>query len=271
MQAFENVTGKNNPELIRAASLKDKKYRRKYGAFLADGTKLFSELCESGIEICNVWINENTKDRILPIIEDDLKKRGDIPVRIAAPSAFSKLTDEAASEGIVCEVRFSPRHTHAEYYSPKEDERVLMLSSLRDPGNLGTVARSALAFNITRLILSADCVDIYSPKTLRAAMGAIFKLDITAVDDMEKTALEIKRCGRRVFAAELREGAVCLTDAGVKKSDVFIIGNEGHGIPEGLSAVCSNSVFIPINEQSESLNAAAAATVLLWHQSTAED
>ena len=63
---------------------------------------------------------------------------------------------------------------------------------------------------------------------------------------------------------------MCLTDAGVKKSDVFIIGNEGHGIPESLSAVCSNSVFIPINEQSESLNAAAAATVLLWHQSTAE-
>lgn len=270
MQAFENITGKNNPELIRAASLKDKKYRRKYGAFLADGIKLFSELCESEAEICNVWINENAKDRILPKIEELLKKRGNISVRIAAPSAFLKLTDEEASEGIVCEARFLPRHTHAEYCSLKEGERALMLSSLRDPGNLGTVARSALAFNISRLILSSDCVDIYSQKTLRAAMGAIFKLDITVVDDMEKTAFECERLGRRVFAAELRDNSVSLLDAGVKGDDVFIIGNEGHGIPESLSAVCSDSVFIPISSQSESLNAAAAATVLLWHQSIAE-
>lgn len=270
MSAFENVTGKNNPELIRAASLKDKKYRRKYGAFLADGIKLFSELCESDCEIRNVWINENAKDRILPVVYKAMEKIGDISVRIVAPASFSKLTDEMASEGIVCEAGFSSRHTHAEYYSPRDEERVLMLSSLRDPGNLGTVARSALAFNITRIILSSDCVDIYSQKTLRAAMGAIFKLDITVVDDMEKTALEIIALGRRVFAAELREGAEGLLDAGVRKSDVFVIGNEGHGIPESLSAVCSRSVFIPINAQSESLNAAAAATVLLWHQANAE-
>ena len=149
MQAFENVTGKNNPELIRAASLKDKKYRRKYGAFLADGIKLFMELCESDIEICNVWINENAKDRILPKIEELLKKRGNISVRIAAPSAFLKLTDEEACEGIVCEAKFSPRHTHAELYSPEEDERVLMLASLRDPGNLGAIVRSAAAFVVS--------------------------------------------------------------------------------------------------------------------------
>ena len=263
----ETVTSRSNPALMRCASLKDKKFRRKHGAFLCDGIKLFYELCDAGCEISLIWVNEDMRERILPLIEAKERECGrEFDVRLASDSAFSKLTDENGSEGIVCEAPFISRHISGEV-SLTDGERAVMLTSLRDPGNLGTVARSAHAFNITRLILTSDCADIYSPKTLRAAMGAVFKLDITVVPDGAEAVRRIRKSGRRVYAAELRAGAVSLLESDVKSSDVFIIGNEGTGIPENVSHEADGSVFIPINARSESLNAAAAAAVLMWHQS----
>lgn len=266
----ETVTGKSNPALMRAASLKDKKYRRRYKAFLCDGIKLFYELCDGGCDIDRIWVNEDARERILPLIEAKEKSLGrEFSVRTAADHCFSKLTDENASEGIVCEAPFLSRHISGECILA-EGERALMLASVRDPGNLGTVARSALAFGITRLVVTSDCADIYSQKTLRAAMGAIFKLNITSVSDGVAAVSRIRETGRRVYAAELRPGAVDLLKADVCRSDVFIVGNEGTGIPEEISREADKSVFIPISEDSESLNAAAAAAVLMWHQSTRE-
>ena len=263
----ETVTSRSNPALMRAASLKDKKYRRKNGAFLCDGIKLFYELCDAGCDVSLIWVNEDMRGRILPLVEAKERECGrEFDVRIASDAAFSKLTEENGSEGIVCEAPFIARHSAGEV-SLRADERAVMLTSLRDPGNLGTVARSAHAFNVTRLILTSDCADIYSAKTLRAAMGAIFKLDITVVPDGAEAVRRIRECGRRVYAAELRPGAVSLLDADVDARDVFIIGNEGTGIPENVSREANGSVFIPINAHSESLNAAAAAAVLMWHQS----
>ena len=263
----ETVTSRSNPALVRAASLKDKKYRRKNGAFLCDGIKLFYELCDAGCEISLVWVNEDMSGRILPLIEAKERECGrSFNVRLASDSAFSKLTEENGSEGIVCEAPFISRHNAGDA-ALRDGERAVMLTSLRDPGNLGTVARSAHAFNITRLILTSDCADIYSAKTLRAAMGAIFKLNITVVADGAEAVRRIRKSGRRVYAAELRAGAVSLLDTDVNGKDVFIIGNEGTGIPEDVSREANGSVYIPINARSESLNAAAAATVLMWHQS----
>ncbi len=263
----ETVTSRSNPALMRAASLKDKKFRRKYGAFLCDGIKLFYELCDAGCEISLIWVNEDMRERILQLVGAKEKECGrEFEIRLAASAAFSKLTDENGSEGIVCEAPFISRHISGDG-SVTEGERAVMLTSLRDPGNLGTVARSAHAFNITRLILTADCADIYSPKTLRAAMGAVFKLDITVVPDGAEAVRRIRESGRRVYAAELRAGAISMLEADIKSNDVFIIGNEGSGIPENVSREADGSVYIPINARSESLNAAAAAAVLMWHQS----
>ena len=156
----ETVTSRSNPALVRAASLKDKKYRRKNGAFLCDGIKLFYELCDAGCEISLVWVNEDMSGRILPLIEAKERECGrSFNVRLASDSAFSKLTEENGSEGIVCEAPFISRHNAGDA-ALRDGERAVMLTSLRDPGNLGTVARSAHAFNITRLILTSDCADI---------------------------------------------------------------------------------------------------------------
>jgi TrmH family RNA methyltransferase len=139
-----------------------------------------------------------------------------------------------------------------------------MLYSVRDPGNLGAVIRSAVAFGIKHIILSSDCADIYNSRTVRAAMGSLFKIRITTVSDFASLVSAATASGRRVFAAELTDNAVAVDKVGLAASDIFIIGNEGHGIDRSISALATGSVFIPICPETESLNASVAASVLMW-------
>lgn len=145
-------------------------------------------------------------------------------------------------------------------------EKLMLLSSVRDPGNLGTIVRSAAAFGFDRLILSDDCADLYHPRTLRGAMGALFRMRADVVTDFASAVPALRASGRRVYAAELRDGALSVDEAKPTAADCFVIGNEGHGIPPEISALCTGSVYIPIAPTSESLNAATAASILAYIQ-----
>jgi len=137
---------------------------------------------------------------------------------------------------------------------------------VRDPGNLGAVVRSAVAFGFTDVVLSSDCVEVCNPKTVRAAMGGIFSLAFHVVSDFASFVSSMRESGRRVFAAELRPGAKPIREIGLTPDDVVVIGNEGHGVPIEISALCDASVYIPISPAAESLNAAVAASLFLWEQ-----
>ena len=106
--------------------------------------------------------------------------------------------------------------------------------------------------------------DIYNPKTVRSAMGSIFRVKATRVKSLAELIPAIRDAGRRVFSAELSDNAISLNDAGLSSSDCVIIGNEGHGIPENISSLCDASVYIPISKKTESLNAAVAAAIFMW-------
>jgi TrmH family RNA methyltransferase len=144
-----------------------------------------------------------------------------------------------------------------------------MLCSLRDPGNVGTVIRSAAAFGFDGIILSEGCADVYNRKTIRAAMGNLFRIKTYVTADAGETVEFLKRQGRRVLCAELRPSSVSMNDIDFKSTDVVIVGNEGHGIPEKVSASADMSFFIPISSNVESLNAAVAASVIAFSQSRA--
>ncbi|MBQ0102221.1 MAG: RNA methyltransferase [Firmicutes bacterium] len=151
------------------------------------------------------------------------------------------------------------------YNVEKEDAKPkLILSSLRDPGNVGTVIRTANAFGIGELILSDDCADIYNPRTVRAAMGALFRQRISVVSDLCQCVENLKASGRKVYAAMLDRDAVSLSSLHCDAGTCFIVGNEGHGISEEVLAASSGSVFIPMEKDTESLNAATAASVFMW-------
>ena len=151
-----------------------------------------------------------------------------------------------------------------------QKKRVLLLSSLRDPGNLGTVIRSAAAFGCEEIILSSDCADLYNPKTVRAAMGTLFRQRVCYVPSLEDTVGLMRECGYRVYSAVLDDSAVPLNRLELDRGCAFIIGNEGHGIAQSVIEASTGTVYIPMAPGVESLNASAAAAVFMWQSMSSE-
>ena len=142
--------------------------------------------------------------------------------------------------------------------------RILLCESLRDPGNVGTVVRTAFAFGIDWLIFSRDCADLYNPKTLRGAMGTMFSQKILRTDDLPAAVSLLQSKGRRVYAAALDRHARQLGSFAFAPGDCVVIGNEGHGLSREMLEVCCEKVYIPMAGNAESLNASVAASVLMW-------
>lgn len=265
------ITSRSNPEVMLAASLLQKKYREQRGLFIAEGVKLFREAASSGASIARVYISEKQKDALLPTVRSALGDFGckNIPVFVLSESAFEKISSENSPQGIITVVNSLDIFEKSTKINKKdlektENQRLLALCSVRDPGNLGAILRSALAFGYDRVILSGDCAELTSPKTVRAAMGALFKISLSVVSDFSSLFTSAREAGRRVLCAELSERAVSLRSIDARTSDIIVIGNEGHGIPPELSALADFSVYIPIAPNTESLNAAVAASVFLW-------
>ena len=267
------ISSRNNPTVKWAATLSEKKGQRVEGAFIAEGEKLTLEALKADLPITHIFVIESRKDRIFSLIEPFKENitYGNCQVFVLSDGAFSKISTEKAPQGVISVIKYLDFFRNLDIIY-KEDffilkgERALLLYSLRDPGNLGAVIRSAVAFGVDHIILSADSADIYNPKTVRAAMGSLFKVKVTMVSDVGSFIEAARQCGKRVFAAELSENAVSVKDINLNDDDIFMIGNEGHGIPREISAMCTGSVYIPISDKTESLNASVAAAVFMWEQ-----
>ena len=265
------ITSRNNETVKWASQLSQKKYREEARSFIAEGAKLTFEALDAGLPVSHIFVSEGKKAEFLSKIKsfENEKKFEKTTLIILAEGAFSKISTESAPQGIISVKKYLDFFKDCDIIYKEEflklpEERALFLSSVRDPGNLGAVIRSACAFGIDHIILTADSADLYNPKTVRSAMGSLFRVKATVVSDAVSTVKEIIASGRRVLSAELREGAVSLFDAQLKSTDVVIIGNEGHGIDTQLSCASSGSVYIPISRKTESLNAAVAAAIFMW-------
>lgn len=270
----DTITSRKNPRVIYVASLSERKYREEHGVFAANGIKLFSEAADARLPICEVYYDDTRRDTLLPLIEEKLSQDiyADTEIFPLSASCFEKISSEKSPEGVITVVKhldFLKKCTIinsiSDFVAPTE--RVILLYAMRDPGNLGAVVRSAVAFGADHIIVSADSADIYHPKTLRAAMGSLFRVKVTAVQDLGAAVVDLRKTGRRIFAAELSENAIPFSEASMTARDAVIIGNEGHGIPKKLSLVCDGSVYIPISKATESLNASVAAALFMWEQS----
>ena len=274
MFIFKDIISSRNNNLIKwAASLSEKKGRMIEGAFIAEGEKLVFEAVRTKLPITHVFVIESKSEEIIPKIQDEFvdecyKKTG---VYIVSDSAFEKISTEKSPQGIICVIKHLDFFRNLDIIYKEEfflddQERTLALCSLRDPGNLGSVIRSATAFGVEHIVLTSDCADVYNPKVVRSAMGSLFKIKITVVKDFISFIDAAKSHGRRIFAAELSENAKSLREIELSNNDIFIIGNEGHGIPGEVSSCCDSSVYIPISEKTESLNASVAAAIFMWEQ-----
>ena len=267
------VTSRQNPIVKNVCALADKKNRTKSGLFRFDGAKLLSEALDARLELEYIIFREDMREKAAPMIESALAlgaidARGVICVN---ESVFEKISEERAPEGIITVAKMkNDLHMSTEAdnicLAVESGESILIAESLRDPGNLGTVMRSAYALGIDKLVLTSDCADIYNAKTIRAGMGAIFKLPTVTVscDGLAECIRQLKTSGRKVYATALDQRSVDISSIKLERGDCFLIGNEGHGLTQEAIDACSGCVIIPMREGAESLNAAAAAAICLW-------
>ena len=277
----EIITSRQNRRVVELMKLDDRRAREKTRTFRFDGVKLLCEALRRGVELESVFLRVGTADRVAARMEElygcSLSEVG-CPVFGVEDSLFEKISQENAPEGVITVAQYIDK-SHNSIIIYKEDEidarkdaPVLLLESVRDPLNVGAIIRSAAALGVGRLIMSADCADLYHPKTLRAAMGPLFSMPITRVEDLAGTVSALRESGRRIYAAALDDTAIRLGspefDAEREGHPVgAVIGNEGHGLSESVIAACDRSVYIPMEADTESLNAGVAAALIMWELS----
>ena len=270
MNLPEIITSRTNPTVKFLASLAEKKYRESSGGFLCEGEKLYGEALRAEAPLSRIVLREDRED-LLPFAAEYAQKHPECTVVRLNASCFEKVSTEKSPQGVIAVIKNLDNLNN--YNIIKKDDfsdpsvrGVLLLDGVRDPGNVGAVLRSAAAFGATDVILSEDCADVCHPRALRASMGALFHLRLTVVRDLAGTASLLREAGRRVFAAELKAGAQSVFSVGLCAADAVVIGNEGHGITAAVSAACDASVYLPVTDAVESLNAAVAASLFSWEQ-----
>lgn len=262
----EIITSRQNPLVMLTASLAERKYRRREGLFRFDGKKLFGEALATGIPLHAVLLKESALESLRSMIA---QVPASVRVAVLSDAVFDRLSEENAPEGVIViapllsNVGLGYRGDEEDFARALLPGHTILLESVRDPGNLGTVIRSACAFGIANLVLSADCADPYHPRAVRGAMGTIFHHRIHVVNDPVAAVKTLLTRGR-VYAATLQGDAKCLGSFAFGESDTVMVGNEGHGLSEALITAATDAVFIPMAEGVESLNAGVAASVLAY-------
>lgn len=264
----EVICSRQNRLVKLVCSLERKKLREELGLFRFDGIKLCLEALSKGLVPEYIFVCESRYEEFRARIGEQYE------LTVVCDDLFSKMSDEKSPEGIITVIRLLERlHKTVKIEEDgkvdialENSERVFILESIRDPGNLGTMIRTAASLGVDRIVMTDDCADIYNPKTIRGAMGALFmqRTDTVANDKLYDYIRILQKSGRRVFAAALRSDARRLGDLELSTSDAFVIGNEGHGLSQSTIDACDGCVIIPMREGCESLNAAMAAGILMW-------
>ena len=251
---MEIITSKNNAVIVAASKLSDKKYRERTGTFAFEGIKLFSEALSEGVCFSRVFVTETAYEKYREKLEALPKG----VLTLVSDAVYEKLSFESAPQGV-----FSV----AEYFSPKTKEDssfVLLLDGVADPGNFGAILRSAEAFGVDTVYMGKNGADLYNPKTVRACMGSLFRVDVRRTESIESEIALLKRSGFRVFATALQRDSLDIRKVDFSGKIAFVIGNEGHGVSEEVIRACNGTVIIPMREGPESLNAAVASGVVMW-------
>ena len=269
----EVIRSRQNKNIVELCKLTDRKAREATKTFRFDGIKLLEEAIRNDVEICAVFLSSSVQERVLGGLRKRFGESYENRIEkclIVSDDIFDKISEEKSPEGVITIAKYIDKlQKNATIYNSvhflqDKNESIVLLESVRDPSNVGAIIRSAAAIGIDRLILSADCADIYHPKAVRGSMGTLFNQRIDRVEDLAATVKELRESGRRVFAAALDERALSLGDFEILAGDAVVIGNEGHGLSQEVIDACGNSVIIPMSERAESFNAAVAASILMW-------
>ncbi|MDE7218518.1 MAG: RNA methyltransferase [Oscillospiraceae bacterium] len=246
----ERITSRANPLMTHIRKLAaSRSYRYETGEYLGDGAKLLEEAVRWGAALTVVVY---TPETALPSVAENVRK-------VEVPSdVMRSISPMETPQGVLFLARI-PDLTAPEALPGR---RYLALEGVQDPGNVGTILRTADAYEADGLILLPGCADLYSHKTVRSSMGAVFRLPVWSCTLSRLRSLA-ERSGLPLLGAALREDTIDIRKAALRRS-VILLGSEGRGLSEAALSACGQTVRIPMAGRCESLNVAAAAATLLW-------
>lgn len=246
---MEIITSLENKKIKYINKLKNKKFRDEEGIFVIETKHLVEEAYKSGFLTELYLVDTNIESNIL---EDDKINKYQITKEIM--NKISSLESPSAYLGLVKKL---PTINYG--------NRLLILDNIQDPGNLGTIIRSAVAFNLDTLILSNDCVDLYNDKTIRSSEGMLFKLNILR-KDLNTFLTELKNNNYTIYGTDVVNGSI-VGEIKFPKKYAIIIGNEGKGLKSTLKNLVDQNIYIPMSFNAESLNAGIAASIIMYEMS----
>lgn len=210
--------------------------------------------------IRQVYVSEEALEQIGRKRETG-RKLDEIGYETVAGEIFARMSDTHTPQGILCVVR-RPEYS-LEQLLRAETSLLLLLEDLQDPGNLGTIIRTGEAAGVTGVIMSAKTVDIYNPKTIRATMGSVFRVPFLYVESLRETIGLLRRREVHTYAAHL-DGREDYDSFSFREPTAFLVGNEGNGLTGETAALAERRLKIPMEGEVESLNAAVAASLLMY-------
>lgn len=243
----EHITSLKNPKILTWKALKERKGRRETGCFLVEGRKMVEEALASSFPVEMVLADgERMAEFELP---------PHVPVTTMPSHVLAAVCDTKTPQGIAAVVRMQE--------PPALGSRLVALDGVQDPGNVGTILRTADAAGFDGVLLSQQCADVFSPKVLRATMGSIFRMAIRVTDDLPGALTALQAQGFSVISSQL-DGTPFYSREPVGERFALVIGSEGNGVTDAVKAVATHRVKLPMRGGAESLNAAVAAGIMMY-------
>lgn len=262
------ITSGDNSRVKLVRKLATRKGRVTEGRFAVEGRNLVGEVLERGLDVDFIMIPAGAADNAPDFIRNCIESP-DITVCEVPAREFADITDAGSGIGMLAVVR-------QQEYGPElldslgPDDNILVLDRIQDPGNMGTLIRTAVAAGYSAIIAVSGTVDIYSPKVLRATAGMVFEIPVIYVTGEETLKDILDRSGRLVAVTDVN-GGVPYYEADLSRGIALIIGNEGSGVSDSLMEMADLRVTLPMKGRIESLNAAVAAAILMYEAVRGKD
>lgn len=237
---------------------KSAKERNEAGVFLAEGYKMFEEAPETSLK--EVYVSRDAYSKIC--LSQTLRKKLDcIGYEIVSDDILARMSDTRTPQGIVFVIS-QPRYNLGQLLDAP-NPLLVILENIQDPGNLGTIIRTGEGAGITGVIISRQSVDLFNPKTIRATMGSVFRVPFVYADNLKDMIERLHERGIHTYAAHL-EGKRYYESFSFREGTAFLIGNEGNGLCRETAELAEEYLKIPMEGRVESLNAAVAASLLMY-------
>ena len=251
------ISSKDNENIKHIKKLKDKKERDKACEYIIEGIKLLEEAIKEKADIKQI------------VICDDCEKNDNIPKDLmyeiakydctyVTKNLFKSISEVKTPQGVLAVIRKANKDNEIKY----DEDIIVALDDVQDPGNLGTILRTVDSLGLTQILVSSKTADAYNPKVIRSTMGAIFRVKIIECEDLEKTLKEVKKNKFKIVVSSL-QAKTSIYDINYNKK-VIVIGNEANGVEEKIQNLADEKIKIPMLGKTESLNASVATGIILY-------